>query len=109
MKRYSKLLAGAWGIGEYGDPDVPADWAFLSQLSPYHTLRAETTYPKPFIYTSTADDRVHPAHSRKFAARLGALNKPFYFFENPTGGHQVDTPELSALQISYLNEQMGKE
>jgi prolyl oligopeptidase len=108
MKRYSKLLAGAWGIGEYGDPDIPADWAFISKLSPYHTLRADRIYPKPFIFTSTADDRVHPAHSRKFAARLSEMNKPYYFFESPNGGHQIDTPELTTLQISYLNEAMDK-
>ena len=36
MKRYTKLLAGASWSAEYGDPDVPSDWAFLQHHSPYH-------------------------------------------------------------------------
>ncbi len=35
MKRYSKLLAGASWMDEYGNPDVPADWEFVSKYSPY--------------------------------------------------------------------------
>ena len=26
MKRYSQLLAGASWMGEYGNPDIPAEW-----------------------------------------------------------------------------------
>ena len=32
MRRYSKLLAGASWIAEYGDPDKPEDWALLQDL-----------------------------------------------------------------------------
>ena len=73
MKRYSHLLAGASWMGEYGNPDVPADWAFISKYSPYQNLKRGVHYPVPFIYTSTRDDRVHPGHARKLAARLGAI------------------------------------
>jgi prolyl oligopeptidase len=31
MKRSSHLLAGASGIGEYGDPDMPEEWAFIQK------------------------------------------------------------------------------
>ena len=70
MKRYSHLLAGASWMGEYGNPDMPADWAFISKYSPYQNLKRGVKYPVPFIYTSTRDDRVHPGHARKLAARL---------------------------------------
>ncbi|MFL6774716.1 MAG: prolyl oligopeptidase family serine peptidase, partial [Sphingomicrobium sp.] len=70
MKRYSHMLAGASWMGEYGNPDVPADWAFLGKYSPYQNLKCGVKYPVPFIYTSTRDDRVHPGHARKFAAKL---------------------------------------
>ena len=76
MKRYSHLLAGASWMGEYGNPDVPADWAFISKYSPYQNLKCGVKYPVPFIYTSTRDDRVHPGHARKLAARLEELRRP---------------------------------
>ncbi|MDH5265912.1 MAG: prolyl oligopeptidase family serine peptidase, partial [Betaproteobacteria bacterium] len=38
MKRYHKLLAGASWMGEYGDPDKPEDWAFISKYSPYQNV-----------------------------------------------------------------------
>jgi prolyl oligopeptidase len=36
MRRYAKLHAGASWIAEYGDPDDPADWDFLKEISAYH-------------------------------------------------------------------------
>src|SRR3546814_8028527 len=72
MWRYDKMLAGASWVAEYGDPDVPEDWTFLSKYSPYHNIRKGVTYPPIFLYLSTKDDRVHPGHARKYAARLMA-------------------------------------
>jgi len=108
MKRYSHLLAGASWMGEYGNPDVPADWAFISQYSPYQNLKTGVHYPTPFIYTSTRDDRVHPGHARKFAARLEDYNDPFFYYEATEGGHAagVEPKEdalRAALVTSYLN------
>ena len=70
MRRYNKLLAGASWVAEYGDPDNPADWTFMSKYSPYQNIRKGVKYPPIFLYLSTKDDRVHPGHARKFAARL---------------------------------------
>src|SRR3712207_2784016 len=55
MQRYTKLLAGASWMGEYGDPDKPEDWAFMSRYSPYQNLKRGVEYPAPFYYTSTKD------------------------------------------------------
>ncbi len=112
MKRYSHLLAGASWMGEYGDPDKPADWAFIRRYSPYEQLKRGVRYPTPFIYTSTKDDRVHPAHARKFAARLEDFGDPFYYFESIEGGHAAGADRRedayrAALITSYLDTVLG--
>ncbi len=72
MRRYSKLLAGASWIAEYGDPDNPDDWAFLQEISAYHQAKPGQAYPPIMIATRRKDDRVHPGHARKMAAKLQA-------------------------------------
>src|SRR5258708_22511250 len=73
MLRYHKLLAGASWMAEYGDPDNAEEAAFLKQISPYHNLREGVAYPEVFFLTSTKDDRVHPGHARKMAAKMGSM------------------------------------
>jgi prolyl oligopeptidase len=112
MKRYSHLLAGASWIGEYGDPDKLEDWAFISRYSPYQALKPGVKYPAPFIYTSTRDDRVHPGHARKFAARLEDYGDPFYYFEALEGGHAAGADRKedayrAALITTYLDTVLG--
>jgi len=65
----------------------------------------------PFFVTSTKDDRVHPAHARKMAARLEAAGTPFYYYENIDGGHsaaanQQEVARRRALEFTYLNERL---
>ena len=95
MKRYSKLLAGASWMAEYGDPDT-SDWAdFLQKYSAYHNIDPErenvARYPKLLMTTSTKDDRVHPYHARAFVKRLhevaGGTNNQVFYYENIEGGH----------------------
>ncbi|MBT2400181.1 S9 family peptidase [Streptomyces sp. ISL-100] len=87
MIRFHKLLAGASWIAEYGDPDNDADRPHLRGLSPYHRLTADQVCPPVLLMTSTRDDRVHPGHARKMAARLRELGHPVLFHENIGGGH----------------------
>lgn len=102
MLRYHKLSAGASWIGEYGDPDVPADHAFIAKYDGYLNLKPGQTYPEPYITTNTRDDRVHPGHARKFAAKLESLGYPFLYFENTFGGHSNDAdPEMNARRWAY--------
>lgn len=89
MMRYHTLLAGASWIGEYGDPDVPEERAFIRAYSPYQNVDPAADYPEMFIYTSTKDDRVHPGHARKMAARLTEYEKPVLYYENTEGGHSA--------------------
>ncbi len=90
MRRYSKLLAGASWIAEYGDPDDPEDWAFLKTYSAYHQVKppeAGNSYPAILLATTRRDDRVHPGHARKMAAKLHAIGHEAYFYEPASGGH----------------------
>ncbi|MEU6074720.1 prolyl oligopeptidase family serine peptidase [Micromonospora sp. NPDC047074] len=87
MRRYHRLLAGASWMAEYGDPDREADWAFLRGYSPYHNVRGDRPYPPVLLVTSTRDDRVHPGHARKMAARLREHGHDVSYYENVEGGH----------------------
>ena len=97
MLRYQKLSAGASWVGEYGDPDIPADRAFIAKYSGYQALKPGVKYPEPYVTTNTKDDRVHPGHARKFAAKLESFGDPVLYYENTFGGHANDAdPELNA-------------
>ncbi|WP_399124592.1 prolyl oligopeptidase family protein [Streptomyces sp. ITFR-6] len=87
MLRFHELLAGASWVAEYGDPDDEADRPHLRALSPYHRLSADPAYPPVLLTTSTRDDRVHPGHARKAAARLRELGHRVLLHENTGGGH----------------------
>ena len=107
MKRYNKLLAGASWVAEYGNPDIAEEWAYISRYSPYHNLSADTKYPQVFFCTSTKDDRVHPGHARKMAAKMEGMGHKVYYYENTEGGHAAAATNRqralrTALSYSYL-------
>ena len=107
MLRFHKLLAGASWMAEYGDPDKPEEAVFLESISPYHNLRAGVPYPEVFFLTSTKDDRVHPGHARKMAAKMASMGLPFLYYENTDGGHAAaanlkERARRSALEFTYL-------
>jgi prolyl oligopeptidase len=112
MRRYHKLLAGASWMAEYGDPDDPADWAFIKEYSPYQNVHSGRTYPPTLVITSTRDDRVHPGHARKMVARLRELDYDVRYHENIEGGHgaAADNEQLAfkwALVYEFLWEQLA--
>ena len=110
MKRYSHLLAGASWIGEYGDPDKPEEWAYISRYSPYQNVREGVRYPPVFFYSSTKDDRVHPGHARKLAARLEEYGNRIYFHEYLEGGHSVGADHAEdAYRAALLQAFLTKE
>ena len=114
MRRYNKLLAGASWMAEYGNPDVPEDWAFMKEWSPYQNMSDGPDVPAAFYYLSTLDDRVHPGHARKAAAKHEAYGQTFYYHEYREGGHSVgsdheEDAKRAALLLSYLNREIGKD
>jgi len=110
MKRYSHLLAGASWMDEYGDPDGP-DWSFLRACSPYQNVARSVRYPPILLATSTRDDRVHPGHARKMAARLRALGHEVLYHENIEGGHgggadNAQLATMAALSYTFLKRHL---
>jgi prolyl oligopeptidase len=113
MKRYTQLLAGASWAAEYGDPARPDDWAFLARYSPYHNVRAEQRLPPVLFTTSTRDDRVHPGHARKMAARMAGQGHDVTYYENIEGGHggaadNAQRADLYALEFAFLWQRLGE-
>ncbi len=114
MKRFHKLLAGASWMAEYGDPDSAEQWSYISRYSPYQNVRRGVKLPTMLLTTSTRDDRVHPGHARKMAARLSELGHDVLYYENIEGGHggAADNSQrayVQALEFSYLWRQLGRQ
>ncbi len=112
MQRYHKLLAGNSWMAEYGDPDKPEEWAFISKYSPYQNVKQGVKYPKVLFATSTRDDRVHPGHARKMAARMMAQGHDVLYYENIEGGHggaadNAQRANLVALENTFLWTALG--
>ncbi|WP_394762523.1 prolyl oligopeptidase family protein [Phenylobacterium sp.] len=111
MIGYTHIGAGASWVGEYGDPAIPAERKVLDSYSPYQLLAAGKPYPKVFLETSTKDDRVHPAHARKAAARLKELGYDYLYYENVDGGHAAsanlnERAMRIALEYTYLAQRL---
>ena len=111
MLRYQELPAGASWIGEYGDPRIFEDANFIARYSAYQNLRPGARYPRVYITTNTRDDRVHPGHARKFAARLGDMGHDHLYYEETSGGHSNDADPVAnarrwARHYVYLSQQL---
>ncbi|MDY7098813.1 MAG: prolyl oligopeptidase family serine peptidase, partial [Pseudomonadota bacterium] len=111
MLRYHLIGRGASWIGEYGDPRIPEQREWIEGYSPYQKIVEGVEYPAPFLWASTADDRTHPAHARKGAAKLKELGQEYLYYEDTTGGHSggVDNEQrakLQALQYIYLMQRL---
>ncbi|CAN7280402.1 prolyl oligopeptidase family serine peptidase [Pseudoduganella sp. LjRoot289] len=112
MKRYHQLLAGASWMGEYGDPDDPAQWGYISRYSPYQNVSAAKRYPRILFTTSTRDDRVHPGHARKMAALMQEQGHDVLYWENTEGGHagaanNDQQAMMWSLTYSFLLKQLS--
>ena len=112
MLRYHLLLAGASWTAEYGNPDIPEHRTFISEYSPYQNVQAEADYPEIFLWTNPKDDRVHPGHARKMAARMQEQGHQLIYFENAEGGHGggANLRQLAvtqAMEVIYLLQQLS--
>ena len=114
MRRFNKLLAGVSWMDEYGNPDKPEEWTYLSKYSPYQNVRASTQYPRVLFTTSTRDDRVHPGHARKMVARMKEQGHDVLYYENIEGGHggaanNKQAAYMSALAYTFLLKELSPE
>ncbi|HLT93604.1 MAG TPA: prolyl oligopeptidase family serine peptidase, partial [Membranihabitans sp.] len=101
MLRFHKFTIG-WGwVPEYGSSEDPEQFKFLYAYSPYHNLRTGTHYPATLITTADHDDRVVPAHSFKFAARLQEVQSgsaPVLIRIDKEAGHGAGKPTSKVIE-----------
>ncbi len=112
MLRYHRLLAGASWMAEYGNPDIPEHFDFIAEYSPYQNVVPGADYPEIFLWTNPKDDRVHPGHARKMAARMMEQGHELIYFENTEGGHGGGAnlnqlAQTQAMEIVYLMQQLA--
>lgn len=116
MLRYHKFTAGAGWAFDYGTADDNAEmFNYLHAYSPYHALKPGTAYPATMVTTADHDDRVVPAHSFKFAARL----QEYHTGDNPVlirietkAGHGAGKPTAmiiaeAADRWAFLFQNLG--
>ena len=101
MLKYHKFTVG-WGwVPEYGSSDEKEHFDNLIKYSPLHNLKEGVSYPATMITTADHDDRVVPAHSFKFGARLQECHEG----ENPVilriavdAGHGAGKPTAKVIE-----------
>lgn len=95
MLRYHKFTVGwGWAV-EYGNADSAKQFPYLYKYSPYHNLKQGVSYPATLVTTADHDDRVVPAHSFKFAARLQEYHtgaNPVLIRVDVNAGHGAGKP-----------------
>ena len=111
MRRFNHLLAGASWMDEYGDPDKPEEWAYISKYSPYQNVAKDKSYSRVLFTTSTRDDRVHPGHARKMVAKMKEQGHDVLYYENIEGGHggaanNKQAAFMSAVAYTFLLKEL---
>ena len=108
MLRFHKFTIGWAWTSDYGDPDNPEEFPALHAYSPYHNITPGIEYPPTMVTTGDHDDRVFPAHSFKFAARLQkaqASKNPILIRIETRAGHGGGTP--TTLIIDQITDEWG--
>lgn len=116
MLRFNQFTVGKGWESDFGSPQNPEEFAAIFKYSPYHNLRPGTNYPATLVTTADTDDRVVPAHSFKFAARLQECQSgpaPVVIRIETSAGHGAGKPISKALEevrdiFSFSLFNMGK-
>ena len=114
MLRYPHLSSGASWLAEFGDPhsEDEDEQRALYDLSPYHRIAHQRTYPATLLTTSLSDDRVHPAHAFKTYARLQQLEQASWLYCPEDGGHtgnttQEELADETAVIMTFFAKQLA--
>jgi prolyl oligopeptidase len=112
MLRYTRFGAGASWAEEYGDPDRPADRAWIEKYSAYQLVKPEAAYPPVLFITETSDDRVTPIWARMMAAKMLEQKHDVLFNESFEGGHgpgatNAAQAEMWALSYTFFQKKLG--
>lgn len=100
MLRYHKFTIGWAWAADYGTSDVEKEFDYLFAYSPLHNI-IEDDYPATLITTADHDDRVAPAHSFKFAAKLQAQQRgdePILIRIEENVGHGAGAPVSKSIE-----------
>ena len=104
MVRYHKFLIAYLWCSEYGNPDIPEEFAWLYAYSPYHRVKRGTCYPAVYFYTALSDSRVDPMHARKMTALLQEVHaesgcpNPVLLRVESDAGHGVGKPVRKVVE-----------
>jgi prolyl oligopeptidase len=115
MLRFHKFTRGWAWTSDYGSPDDATEFKALLAYSPYHNLKPGVNYPATMVTTADHDDRVVPAHSFKFAARLQEVHhgaNPVLIRIETKAGHGAGKPtskliEEAADRYSFLVRELN--
>lgn len=108
MLRYHKFLVGSFWVPEYGNPDDPEQFKWLSAYSPYQRVVKGQKYPAMLLVTGDADTRVAPLHARKMTALMQAWAdpaEPVLLRYHVSGGHSGGEP--LQVQVKNAAEELG--
>lgn len=103
MLRFHKFTIGWAWQEEYGDIEEEDAFQVLRAYSPYHNIEEGTKYPPVLIETADHDDRVFPAHSFKYGARLQAAqggDAPILMRIETKAGHGAGTPTDKTIEAA---------
>jgi prolyl oligopeptidase len=116
MLRYHKFTVGRYWVSDYGNAETDSEhFKFLYAYSPLHNVKEGVDYPATFILAADTDDRVVPAHARKFAAALQAANNgnnPILLRIEMKAGHGLGKPTARVIEeksdvLAFLFERFG--
>jgi prolyl oligopeptidase len=115
MLRFQKFTIGWAWTSDYGSSDNADEFKALYAYSPLHNLKPGVAYPPTLVTTGDHDDRVVPAHSFKFAARLQEVQagaNPVLIRIETKAGHGAGKPtakiiEESADKLAFIGAQLG--
>ncbi len=102
MLRYHRFTVGRYWVPEYGNAEEnPEHFAFLYAYSPLHNIKTDVAYPATLIMAADSDDRVVPAHAKKFAATLQRATsgeQPILLRIETRAGHGLGKPTMKVIE-----------
>ncbi len=102
MLRYHKFTVGRYWVSDYGNAEDDANaFKYLMEYSPLHNVREGESYPPTLVTSADTDDRVVPAHAKKFVARVQAADagdNPILLRVETKAGHGAGKPTTKIIE-----------